>query len=543
MAQGHVQKYTSGKHLLKALTDNPELPAFVPTLPASGLKTLINEVGLHDAGALIEYSTPAQLTTLIDDAVWKSPSPGAPDKFDRDEFREWLTALLEIGDEFAVERLQALDEDLLVMAMMGFLEIVDLEKQMVTASKTVSQDFVLWETAVDNKELYGPFEVKPRNEHEWETIQPLLTALNVVDFDFLQALLTRCCLPESMVTFRDEQTATHDAAGAHRQRREQQGFVASETAGAFLNNARDEDLAVLAAASEYDIDTQDYFKRALRAALDEATGSSTNRQLRLSHDAAADTDSGGDDEPPPDPERMGELEALVAQVELEALSAPVQRLAGPGDQGPIMNPLQVALKQLAAEQPEGLSQRMSEAAYLSNLLMTGTRIEADALSHKESVAAVMATCNLGYEFAPEFDLTKEPGLVGVFRIGWHLVQRVPVEVVERLRKTLALDEVRNRSGARAWIVEDVLAAISTEEVDADLEASRFENVRESLQLLSLLVEDHVLEHIERLVDHLPTTMEASDGNRIRLRRRFIEHETDIADMQQFLDDLPNQIAQ
>ncbi len=538
MAQGHVQKYTSGKHLLKALTENPELPAFVPTLRASGLKTLINEIGLHDAGALIEYSTPSQLTSLIDDAVWKQAEPGTPDRFDRDEFREWLNALLEIGDEFAVERLQAMDEDLLVMAMMGFLEIVDLDKKVLESSKTVSQEYVLWETAVDNKELYGPFEVMPRREHEWETIQPFLAALHVVDPEFLQALLTRCCLPESMLRFRDDKTAVHDAAGQRRERREKEGFVSSEAAGGFLRAARDEDLTTLVAASEYDLDTQDYFKRALKAAMDQATGAGGSRHLRLRHESPSGSEP---DEAPPDSKRMAELEALLARVELDTLSAPVQRLAGPGSEGSTMNALQLALNQLAERQHDCVTQRMNEAAYLSNLLMTGTRIGTNTLTHKESVAAVMATCNLGYEYASQFDLTREPGLVGVFRIGWHLVQRLPFEVVERVREILATEAVRTRLGMRAWIASDVLKAISSDEVDSALEDARFEEVREVLHMLSLVFEEDAIERIERLVDHLPTTVEASDGHRIHQRRRSIERESDIAEIQGFLDALPNQL--
>ena len=125
MANGFVQRYKSGKHLLKSLTDNPALPAFIPTLEPSRLGHLIQEIGIADSAFLLEHSTPTLLAAVVDDAVWTNPMPGKPERFDPAEFINWLEVLLEVGDEFAASRVIKLDEDLLVTALHYYLNVSD----------------------------------------------------------------------------------------------------------------------------------------------------------------------------------------------------------------------------------------------------------------------------------------------------------------------------------------------------------------------------------------------------------------------------------
>ena len=533
----------SGQQLVRALTDSPALPAVIPAMPAAGLKVLVDEIGLHDAGALIEHSTNAQLISLIDAAIWKPARPGMPETFDAQEFLQWLSALLEIGDEFAAQRLQALDEDLLVMAMMHYLRIVDLDKQILDASS--NEVFSLWDSLADNKELYGPYEVGPRHEEDWEVLQPLLTALHIEARDFLQAILTRCCLPESLLRFRDADSAALDAAGDYRDRRESQGFVTSETAGNFLRTAAGTDPATLAQERDYDLDTQDYFKRAVRHALREAqqSGGSSTRRL-TSQATVAERETLGpapddNDEVTATAAEIDALETLIAQVEFDALSANTLRIASAGS-AETANSLQLGLERLATGNPETLGQRMNEAAYLANLLMSGTQLGQSGLTHKQAVAAVMATCNLGYEFHPAADLAQMPGLIGLFRIGWHLLQRVPAMVIAGIRRTLQQDRFTARLGARRWIAQDLLRALD-EELRTDVTAGGQNAIQDILQLLELIFDDHAVEHLQRLVSELPMTVEASDGIRIYQRRRFIECEADIREIEQFLADLATQV--
>ena len=125
---------------------------------------------------LIEYSAPEQLTTVIDDVIWKKTDPGVSESFDADEFLDWIQALLDVNDEFAVKRLAALNEDLIVMAFTRYLRIEGLDKRILDAETCVKESFMMPDS-IDMTELCGPFEIRPRVHNHWEVIQPVIAAL------------------------------------------------------------------------------------------------------------------------------------------------------------------------------------------------------------------------------------------------------------------------------------------------------------------------------------------------------------------------------
>ena len=528
----------SGQHLLKSLTSNPALPAFVPTLPAAGLKSLINEIGLADAGVLVEYTTPEQLATLVDDAVWKRTTPGAPEQFDPDTFLEWIALLLDVGDEFAVERLQAMNEDVVVVAFVHYFRIEDLDNRILDEIGGIKEVYFLPEP-VEMSELFGPFEIRPREEEAWETIQPMLAALRAEDPDFLVSILTRCCLPESLLMARGDDTAFRDAEGDHQERRLREGFVTVQSAHAFLTSACDESLEALIQATAYDLDTQAYFQRALKVALETVISpAGGSRQLTHGEGLPADTPEAAFT----DVEAMAELTQIVTDVELAGLEAPVALLGRPGREDEPPGALTAALSELSEDNPGALAERMNEMGYLSNLLMTGTRLGDEFLSQREAAAAVIATCSLGYEYWPEADLSQEPGLVGIFRVGWHLLQRIPRETVARLVDVTQSADLESRFGVRAWMVADVLKAVASPEMLADIELQRYGAVHDVLRMLSLVLEDHALERLLHLVDYLPA-MQKSDGVKVRQRVHFIESRADLAEVGAFLGELPQYFRQ
>lgn len=532
MAGRRVSKLASGKHLLKTLTDNRSLSTFVQSLSGQRLKMLVDEIGIADAAPIIEYSTPVQLSEMIDDSVWSLEFAGRPEAFDRAEFLSWVNTLLDVGSAFTVERLHALDEDLLVMALMDLLEVTDLDKRVLNTS--ANEEFHM-AGPEELKGLFGPFEAGPRSEQDWDVTQPLLAALDHEDPEFLRALLTRCC--------NADRTVAYDAAGKHKDRREKQGFVTPESAGGFLNKARDESLNTLLDMTEYDLDTQDYFKRAHKAAVDAATGSAQHQTLLAHADKSPhrlDETESSFQEVEPDPVELEELEVLVTSIELETFGPPTALLSGPATRQ--RNAVETALSQMVDSHPDALRQRMNEAAYLSNLLMTGTFLEGESLKHGEAAEAVMATCNLGLEFVPQFDLTREPGLVGIFRIGWHILQKLPGEVLSATTRMLQDVVTSGRAGARSWMVEDVIAALSEESLARDLAAGDFEDPRETLQLLNVLFEEGTLDYILRLVDRFPTTVDVPDELHTVQQRRFIETESDLRDVRQYLAALPTRLV-
>lgn len=481
---------------------------------------------------LLEYSTPEQLTTVIDDAIWKKTDPGVPETFDPDEFLDWIQALLDVNDDFAVERLSALNEDLIVMAFMRYLRIEDLDKRILDAETYVKTDFMMPDSA-GMTELCGPFEIRPRIDNHWEVIQPLIAALRTVDPEYLEMILTRCCLPESLLQFRDNRSAALDAAGDRMERREREGFVNPETAGAFLCTARDESASRLAAETEYDLDAQRYFELIRRTALETILESGRRKARQIGHDDRPDDDEAA--APPADPEDLNELDELVASVETAKLHDPMKLLAGP--EADTENPLHTALQDSDAA---SAAQRMNEVSYLSNLLMAGVQARGKWLEHNEAVAAVMATCSLGYQMYPQFDVCSEPGLIGVFRIGWNTVQRLPREVVRQLVPALTSPGFTASLGPRAWIVEDVVSAIQATAIQADMELGQYDSVQELLQMLSLVLEEHAVDYLVRIVDGFPT-IQRSDGYTVQQGLAFIESRTDLTAIGGFLSGLSNQV--
>src|SRR5262249_39614631 len=75
-ARSSKQLTSRPKQLLKTLTDNPALPAFVRTLQTPVLHKLIEHVGLRDAGDLIVHTTTEQLRGLFEVALWEGLRPG-----------------------------------------------------------------------------------------------------------------------------------------------------------------------------------------------------------------------------------------------------------------------------------------------------------------------------------------------------------------------------------------------------------------------------------------------------------------------------------
>jgi hypothetical protein len=53
MPKGTLLRFNSGKQLLKSLTSNPALPAFIASLVPISLGHLIKEVGIADLSHLI----------------------------------------------------------------------------------------------------------------------------------------------------------------------------------------------------------------------------------------------------------------------------------------------------------------------------------------------------------------------------------------------------------------------------------------------------------------------------------------------------------
>jgi hypothetical protein len=104
----------------EALLDLPDADQAVPALPVQILHEAITEIGLHDAGPLLELATPEQVQGLFDLDVWQR------DKVSDERTLEWLTALTELGFEALGRAMQGLDPELVALFLRRNADIIDL---------------------------------------------------------------------------------------------------------------------------------------------------------------------------------------------------------------------------------------------------------------------------------------------------------------------------------------------------------------------------------------------------------------------------------
>ncbi len=498
MAERSVQKYVSGKRLLKDLTDNPALPGFVRSLDPPVLKQLIDKIGVEDAAPLVALSEPTQLAEVLDESLWKSAVPGAPETFDPIEFLRWLEVMLEVGDEFLSERIESLDEDLLAAAFHHYFRVADLSIKIFEDDDGPAKVHEAASSA-ESAGLYGSYEVKARFDDEWVTLSPMLDALYLEHPKLLYALLGRCCAAGAFTESRAPSLAELDAADRHARGRETRGFVDPVAARTLLETACASSLDELAAESAYDLDTVRYFTIVERA-----------REQAFAEKRAARTPTAENAEG--DEGDISELETIVAGVIDDDRSRPVALLTGPEV---ATSPLQAALTELGQTDPDAQAARLAEVVYLSNVLMVGWSLDGKAVAEKTSVEIVMATASLGLDYLgsadPLQELVSEPGLIRLFRIGWQVVQGLPVSVARRLQRVLdALDFTQSR---RAWMFAEVRAEIGKPEFLAGIEAADFDTAHESLHMMSLLLPFAACAQLRALVNDLPRIVaEVSDDD-------------------------------
>ncbi len=242
--------------LVSRLLDTPELVQIVQSATPRTLLALVNRIGLEDAGELVALATPAQLVRILDADLWTA-RPGKADGFDDDRFSIWLQVLAEAGSGSVVEKIAALDEELVAYAFSRQIFVVDGD---IAASQAFAQFGSLDTRGLDQalkenpSHEIGRWLVIARMHDGWDAIVDTLSALDEHDTDFTDALLGRLAkLTEDEVdmvggineALTREQALEEDAAAAHEDRREREGFVPARQATAFLRGAQEATLAAL----------------------------------------------------------------------------------------------------------------------------------------------------------------------------------------------------------------------------------------------------------------------------------------------------------
>lgn len=365
-------------HLLSRLLERPDVVDVVRALDAPSLHRLVDRVGLEDAGEVVALATTEQLERVLDEDLWKSPRPGEDEVFDADRFGLWLEILLETGEETAVEKVLAFDEDLFALGLTRLALVVDIEAlavRMSASREPLDQLDKALESCLSQE--IDEYRLIARAPSRFDAMVLLLLALDRDHHDFVARVLERCCavtadyvednggLHEVLTS---EEMLESDAAFEREQRREREGFVAPSDAASFLRLAR-------------------------RTAIEELVGI---------------------DRPRP---RRRRSPGLVA-VKRATAPALVER----------------GMRHLAASRPRVYGERLEQLAYLVNVLVAVSGGRHGGLRPVDATEVATATCDLGLRTllssSGDGENTDDEraagaiadhGLVKAFRVGWRLV--------------------------------------------------------------------------------------------------------------------------
>jgi hypothetical protein len=497
---------------LRAVLDDPALPALIQSLPARDLAQLCGRIGVGDAMHIIALAPAERLVQALEASVWKTPRPGVPEVFDTGELVEWIWAWLDIGEAFTAERLAAVsDEDLTLYlsqlaivttaAMWGFersTEIGDLERIYAPSHE---------------EKAYGPYVVSARRQADWETLRGALDAMWSHAPERLLHLFAQLSGDESMLApQRNRGSSNEDVVSARERARECRGYVTASGARAFLTLARSP-LKQLAALSEYDLET----RRHLAGLAGDLRGDTDSRAAGDGDSAgaqpvAADMDGtenpeGAEDGKPavraPD---VGHIAALqTALEEAGLLEPPPERLLLAHEATSRQLSIVKLLRALAEKDAAAFDARAHELAYLGSVLIAGVAVDGTALSAAEARRAALATCNLGLETlrsrGERVRIDREPGLVRLFLVGFSVLRALPARVVESFVHCFETLKKASAEPLHEWLVEQ--AEVSVADLSDAVGKGDFEAAREATMALCFVFDPRTCRAVVPLLDELP----------------------------------------
>lgn len=237
---------TTGTLLQYVLGDPSIIPA-IRALDASEVAALIGEIGeigLEDAGEVLEMVTHDQFVQLIDDSLWIQESGEPHERFDHSSFATWLEVLSEGGPGLVAERLHNLPEETLFLAFSGHLLVLDIETLGIGMAASSAVEAEIVEKALDAC-LYlefGNFTLIARRSYGWDAVIDALLVLDRVDHGLTTRLLTACVDASAQRIDNDglsqvlsaAETLEEDAAAGREHRRERRGYVTPADAASFL---------------------------------------------------------------------------------------------------------------------------------------------------------------------------------------------------------------------------------------------------------------------------------------------------------------------
>ncbi len=539
------------RQLVRSMTESAALPAFVQRINPHTLKHLVDDVGLEDAGALIAHVSNQQLVHLLDETLWTGARPGDPDKLSVAELLRWLDLWNGLGKGFVADKLYELGDEFCALAFSRLLVIADYDM-----APRVLDEHTL---------AIGRYIVRVRVDDEWDAVQTAITALWQDYPDYCEAIFARLAFRHSILATDEDDTARMldaDASHAHEQGREEAGYVTSVMAGSFLRALPEADVDALSEEAEYDLMTQEYFRRrqALKAQAEAAAAEAAEAAAATADEEDAEPEPAEEAAPPEAATTAEDLTVLEAELSAyeRAQMRPAALLTGP-ETAEVMDAdwVRVALGRLQS-QPAVFDARMDELTYLSNLVMVGVDAGGERLESGAAANLVIATCTLGachdlwleqaddeVEAVLEM-LAEAPGLVRLFRIGWHLLGNLPGMAAARLKALFADPAVRDRLAEKPWVLSEVDSLLGNPDFEEVVASRNFDDAQETLKILGIALEPEAVVALCVLTDGVPRFARLLDqkppeGAVMTYAARFVTTMKDLLVVHRFLDDLAAQV--
>jgi len=396
----------SPARLVARILDEPALVTIVQELEAPVLRKLVEHVGLEDAGEIVSLATTEQLERIFDEDLWRSERPGQDETFDAERFALWLEVLMQVGEAQTIEKIVAMDEDLLTLGLAKHVLVIDIDAMAAEMSESHGEEHDQIEKALEGSlyEELEEFRVIAKDSATWDPIVNLLVSLDRDHHALVRRLLERICAASNEYiedngglyeVLTSGQMLESDVAFDREQRREREGFVAPSAAASFLRLARVTKLEDLVASRERDPITKAHFRAAPDAPREAAR---------------------------PSPKVQAFLGELRAAGVLERPARPAPKLEEKTrKKPPLLQRAMIALR----DDAKSFSRALDELAYLVNVLIAASGVRA-----VEANDVVTAVCSLGLSRlidtktiadAHLASIAKEHGLVKAFQIGWNLV--------------------------------------------------------------------------------------------------------------------------
>jgi hypothetical protein len=505
-----LTKAQASKNLLKTLTDNPALPAFVRTLKAPVLKRLIDHVGLHDAGDLIALTSTEQLREIFEVSLWESLAPGQAERLQPEKFLEWLDVMLEVGPTFAAQRLIELGDTFVTLNFAPLIKVTDSSVMAEHQEDAAPCGCALCQLTQRDAsfDIIADYLVMAVHDDEWDAVRATLVELESEDAQFLHRVLARCCNRATVrfLVAEDPEPLLDDETYEREQRRERSGFVTPQIAATFLATTRKTPSAELIARNEYDDISRRYFEQLAAAAKADAEPEKTDEQ--------EDDDS---PEAAVAPVELRALEEALVQAEIVGDASP-KLLTGPkASREPVLE-LQAHLDRLQITRPDVFVARLGELIFLANVLMAGSWYQGGRFTEAEAARAALACANLGLDFVLneeramssarraqfiEMTLEDAPGIVRLFQVGWNLLQALPMRSAVSLIEALRSDHVRAQLKHKRWMLDEIEIAVNDPDIFDLIEQGEFADVADNLVLLSLVLDARACHCLRTLIADLP----------------------------------------